>query len=507
MDQLTLDAIKAELAKHQAAVDAKVKTAEERAAESIAKGKEMDEKIAKLEGAGEDFKRKYFDALNSGRGLNADAHESVDEFIDRGINETAEGAVVSGMRRGNGGEVRRGLAGVRDTRGLMAMRIMRAAAVSFLRKGFMDVDEALVVANRWGDKRAAGAIETTRDLIKDAKGTDVGKREAAERALGSVIVGQGAGFVTPEYYAGFLDFLYPKTVVRRLGAMSLPMNRGSLAIPYLDTAATAAYRGQHQAATDTKPGEAMLQLVEKLLGGQIVMSNELIDEASLAIEVFMRNHLARVMATLFDLKALRGLGAQNEPRGFDWWLDNSINPMAPSANKYNRTLAGGVPTGKTIRADLEKAQQVVEEQDVDLEAGRGGYVMVVREKHGLRRVTDSYDRLIFADEMKGGTLLGYPFAATTQLPKTLAGDAAGAGTGNKSRVYFADFSTVVVAEKEGVQVEVQRGGAYKDVNGNVQAGLSNNETVLAMFQRHDLGFLYRGKEGSIVDSVDWGVQF
>ena len=72
---------------------------------------------------------------------------------------------------------------------------------------------------------------------------------------------------------------------------------------------------------------------------------------------------------------------------------------------------------------------------------------------------------------------------------------------------MADFSTVVVGEAESPQVEFARGAAYTDAGGTVRSGFSQNESALAIFEQHDFGCLNRGKEGCIIDSVDWGVAF
>jgi HK97 family phage major capsid protein len=502
VDQETLDALKGELGKFGETLGERAKASEEKA-------KVLEEKIAKLEDSAADFKQRYLVALMGGKPITMRADESVDDFIKRGIEETAEEQVVRGVRQGSPDTVRRGLHGVSDHRGLKAMRVLRALAVSFIRtdgRG-VDLDVAAKVCDEWGDRKAAGTIEEQRDLLRDAHGSDITKRERAQRALGTGIAGLGGGFIKPDDYAGFLDYLHPKTVVRKLGATSVPMPNGILPIPYLDSAASAAYRGEHAAAATSDVGEKILTLVAKSLAGQIVMSNELLASASFAVEVFLRNHLGSVMASKFDQKALRGLGTANEIRGFDWWLDSAHNSMVASAHKFNRTLDSGSVTAKTIRANLMKMMEVVEDEDVDLGQGTPGYAMCVREKWGLMRVTDTQDRLVFGPEMLGGTLLGVPYASTTQIPKNLVGDGSGHGTGNKSRIYFADFSTVAIGEVESPQVEFQRGGSYKDASGNVQSGFSNNESALAIFERHDLGFLYRGKEGAILDSCDFGVGF
>lgn len=479
-----------------------------RMAASEERGKKIEEEVVKLSGAFEDFKTRYMNAANAGRPLTPNPHESPDEFISRAANETAEENVVRGIRMGRTDMVRRGLAGVFNFSGLGAMRTLRCLAVSWLRTGRSDFDVAAKFAqDELLDKRAAGHIEEARDLVKDAEGSDVQKRERARRALGTAIVGAGAGFLKPEQYAAFMDYLHPMSVIRALGASSLPMPNGMLKVPYLDTAATAAYRGVHGAATTSDPGEKILTLTEKMLAGQIVMANELLKSASFAVEVFMRAHLARVMATTFDLKAIRGLGVSDELRGLDWWLDSSKNSQVSSSHKAARTLSGGVATARTIRADLLSCQEIVEEENIGAQPSDFGYAMCVREKYGLMRVRDTQDRFEFADEMKGGTLLGAKFAATTQIPKTAAGDGAGSGTNNKSSVYGVNFASVVVAEVESPQVEFQSGAAYKDASGTVQSGFSQNESALAIFERHDFGLLLRGKEGKLLTSVDWGVAF
>lgn len=501
-DAELLAAIKGEFGKTAAVIIERIERSEE-------KTKKIEEAVAALRsGPAAPVADQYAAALNGGRPQAARADESPEAFVERMIDEDAERQVVVGIRNKTSRGVR---AHVRDSRGLDFIRTLRAIAVAKQREGIADRtqlpthDGVLGVLRSWGDKRTAGLVEHARDAEKRARAAPADQREHLERAMNSSILGAGAGFVSTESWGGLVDFNWPNTVVRALGAQSIPVRKNSIDVLYIDSAAGAQRRGQLNPAAQTSVGEKHLRLTLKLISAFMAASNELLDEADISLDVFYRAMLSRALAAKEDIDFLMGLGSQNDPRGFDWWVDNTKNTMLPDAHHFNRSLATGLPTFKTVRADLFKAMQIVEESNIM--PTRPGWAMNVATKYGLMRALNVQDIPAFGDEMRGGTLLGAPFATTTAMPKNLVGDNAGSGTGNKSMVNYGDWSTFVVAEDPNVELKVMDGAAYRDVNGNVITGITTNETIFVIHGKNDSGCLQRGQELSQIRSADWANAF
>jgi len=100
--------------------------------------------------------------------------------------------------------------------------------------------------------------------------------------------------------------------------------------------------------------------------------------------------------------------------------------------------------------------------------------------------------------MLRGTLLGFRYETTTQIPNNLGGG------GNESEVYFVDFSSVIIAESSTLQVSVFEGGSFDDGTGNIVSGISTDQTLIRSIARHDLGCRQRGAEVSVIDEVTYG---
>jgi HK97 family phage major capsid protein len=487
------------------------KQVEEGRRETHAKIDELDKKIDAIGG---DFKAKYAAALGgNGRDkpglieqrLTMEAGESVEAYFER--QRVPSGRITSigsGAARGSGGQFL-GLAGVRDLRGVNFARFIRALGAAERKTGVMAYDAAAEHAQRvWGDGVIAEALKTTAELVERARG---GGEDAkvAQRSLGTVTVGNGAGFVLPEFSSFFVDYNFSQTVVRALGAMSITINN-EMRIPFIDTAASGSMRDEATGPNATAPTEGFLSFVRKLFTAICPVTNEWLDEASYGPDVFIRNHLSRVLASLFDLKALRGRGASSELRGFDYWVE-----LAGTSHYFNRTKDSGTSkcTFKTTNHDLLALMQAVSDENIDFASGRPGYALPNREVYGLMRILSgtALELRPYLDEMRGGTLNGVNYRATTQIPLTQAGDAGGTGTNNKGNIYFADWSTFAIGESQGIQIEAMRGAAYKDANGTTQPGFTNNETVFKADMRADTAALQRGKELARLDSTDIGVEF
>jgi len=345
-------------------------------------------------------------------------------------------------------------------KGVMAARYLRLLAAG---KG--DPERAAKIAKSWGDDHMA-------------------------KSLNESVFSAGGALVPEEYMNELIPLLRAKTVVRSLGATSIPMNRGSLTMPFQDTASTASYIGELQSIPASQQSYGQLTLSAKKLVNLVPISNDLLSDSSFSVDSLVRNDIVRTMSLREDIAFIRDTGAGNTPKGMRNW--------APAANVFARTAAGGpgLATLNEITDDLFNAMLLLENNNIPLDTA--GWIMTPRTKSGLMRIRDVNGQFVYRDEMLRGNLLGFRYETTTQIPTNLG------GPGNQTEVYFASFGSLIIAESSSLQVSVYEGGAFNDGAG-VVSGISTDQTVIRAIARHDFGARQRGNEIAVITDVDWGL--
>lgn len=497
-----LEEVKAELGKFGAQIAEDMKKANERVAE-------LDKKISALPTGGTTgaFRSAWEDGLRSGKPLIAPAGVGVDEVIERGREHIARISGVEYVELGSGVRlpVMRSLPRRRgreyDPRALMGVRVLRSIAAGLLRKnGQATVADALKLARSWNDKDLERVLEETADLTEKLTSGNEQERSHAQRALGTVAMGSGASFITPEYAGSIIDYTHAKSVVLASGVSYLPMPSGQLGMPFLDSAISVSMVGEHVGVNESSPQDRRLNLARKIMQAIMALSKELVAESSYDVDAWAFEHIAAAMGAFKDLKLLRGDGTQDGIRGMLYWAEQSS--AGGEAHSFNRTLETGAVTFATIAADANKAMRVVADSNVP--ESSPGWIMSNRELFGLmskKSPTTGYD---IWPELRGGTFYGRPVKSTSQIPKNLAGDGAGTGTGNKSDIYYAQFGNLIHATTKSIEINAFDGGSYKDANGVIQSGITNREVVLAADEHFDFADGYRGASIAAIRSVDWG---
>jgi HK97 family phage major capsid protein len=269
-----------------------------------------------------------------------------------------------------------------------------------------------------------------------------------------------------------------------MGLTVMPMNTGSLTLPYIDASATAAYVGENANITSSQPTTAQLQLSDKTLAVLTPISNSLLNNGGPKVDAAIKNHLVRVARRKEDVTFIRSLGTANEPMG-----------MRYGALAANIFAGNGTVNVANMTTDLGKAIDKLMALDVDLDGA--GWLISPRSYRYFHQATDANSNRVWRDEMDKGMLEGFPYAVTSQIPDNLGG-----GT-NESEIYFASFPTMVLGENENLEMAVFPGGAYYD-GSNVISGISQNQTVIRLLAHHDLGFQQRGQEVSVITGVKAG---
>jgi len=392
--------------------------------------------------------------------LRADVEAMIGDIIGRSLkdvhkqvadNQAASEAQIKAYLQGQG--VTKTPAEISKDNGLRAGRWLRALAAA---KG--DTGRAADFAKQWGDETLA-------------------------KALGeSTLVGGGA-LVPQDMADSVIELLRARSTVRKMGVMSVPMPNGSLTLPYLATGATATYTGENQNAVKSEQTFGQIEMQAKKLTILTPISNDLLNDASVAADALVREDLVAAAALREDLAFLRGDGTVGTPKGLKNFTDTT-------------TTNSGGKTQALITTDLGTAILTLETNNVPML--KPGWIMAPRSKYGLMTLLDGNGNLVFGNEMANGTLMGFPFLTTSQIPINLS-----TGVGSESEVYFADFASILIGETAGIKVDVYDGGAYYDGSA-IQSGISRDQTVMRLIARHDIADRQRGKAVHVTDQVIWG---
>ena len=351
----------------------------------------------------------------------------------------------------------------KQEKGLQVARIVRALAAS---KG--DPERAAAYAKKnFGDSAVVKALEA---------GT-----------------GTAGGFIVPEEYSTeIIELLRPQSVVRRMGAVTIPMATGTLNIPKLAGGGSASYIGENTNIGVTQPTFDTVQLTWKKLAAIVPISNDLLRFSSPAADSIVRDDLVMAMALREDAAFIRDDGVGNVPKGLRSW--------APPSNIIPATTGTGTPTLATVTTDLGKLILALKKANVRFI--RPGWLMSPRTEMFLLTLRDGNGNFAFRPEMLTGRLFSYPYAVTTQIPENLSGGTVGGGT--ESEIYLVDFADAIIGESTQLIIDASTEASYYQ-NNALHSAFSLDQTLIRVIAEHD--FAMRHEESvAVLTGVTWGAQ-
>ncbi|WP_312374998.1 phage major capsid protein [Pseudomonas oryzihabitans] len=312
--------------------------------------------------------------------------------------------------------------------------------------------------------QAGGNQQQAADLAKAGNfGADVAM------ALSTVTPGAGGVLVPTNFSSSVIESLRPKSVVRRMGAVSLPLNNGNLTIPRIIGNTTVTYIGTEQDIPVTEMQFADLKLTAKKAAALVPISNDLLAYSGINpnIDTQVSNDLATSMGLSEDLNFIRGAGTGVLPKGLRFW--------AIARNIVPQPAAVDIQTVDTFLSGLMLR---LETANVDLNGC--GWIMHPRSLRWLQSIRDDVGNKAFP-EIDQGLLKGYRVALTTQIPTNL-GD-----KGNESEIYFVNFADCYIGEDQNLTFAISTEASYKDANGNQVSAFQRDQTLIRVISKHDFG--------------------
>ncbi len=245
------------------------------------------------------------------------------------------------------------------------------------------------------------------------------------RALTSNVQGAGGALVGTDLLSGSLiELLRNQMFVMQMGARSLTGLVGDIAIPRQTGGATAYWLGQGAALTRTQQVVDQLGLTPHRLAAATAYDKQLLAQASVSVEAFVREDLTSILALEKDRVAIDGDGTAGEPAGIlqQSGLSTSVTLSAAQA---------------PIFADIVRFETNLAVSNAD--RGRLGYLCTPTVR-GNAKTTPKFTST-GTPIWENDTMNGYPARATNQVPTATS-------------CIFGRWDDFIVADWDGLDVVV-----------------------------------------------------
>lgn len=337
-------------------------------------------------------------------------------------------------------------------------------------------------------KMNGGNFQRAAEFVQNRFGDTV-----VARALNTTGVSTGGALIPQAFLPDLIELLRAKVVVRKLNPVTVPMPGGNLTIPRLAAGATAGYQGELDDIATSQETFDDIQLNAKKLTALVPVSNDLLRRAPMGVEGIIRDDLTETLARREDIAFLRGDGSGGSPIGLlNQAAASNKLLVAPFADTTNPTLLSttvGVLQGMMLTMEQNMSRML-----------RPAWIFTPATRFFLMGLRDQVGNFVFAEEMKGGTLMGIPFDTTQQLPGNLNTAAAQGdpAVNNGSEIYLVDMADVILAETYNVTVESSDVATYKDGGGNVVSAFQRDQSLFRVIEEHDLALRH---QASVVIAV------
>lgn len=318
-------------------------------------------------------------------------------------------------------------------------------------------------------------------LAEQFAAKEIGDQEVAMAV--STAAGSGGALIPENIHSEVIELLRPRTVVRKLGARSVPLPNGNLSLPRMSGGATSSYVGEGSDVNATESTFDDIKLAAKTMITLVPISNQLIGRAGFNVEQLVLGDMITAMAVREDKAFLRDDGTGNTPTGF-----KSVATTASRTKPWS-----GTADLATIDAYLDSLILMLMQSDSLMV--NPGWAMSPRSWMKLFGLRDGNGNKVYP-EMAQGLLKGYPIEHTNTIPSNL-----GTGT-NETEIYFADFNDVVIGEQDSMTIDFSREATYKDAEGNLVSAFARNQSLIRLVGEHDIGF--RHPEGlALGTGITW----
>lgn len=325
--------------------------------------------------------------------------------------------------------------------------------------------------------RAIRAI-VTKDWTNAPFEKEVFDQTRKQRALSSSSDSAGGYLVPAEFVADLIELYRAKAIAFQMGVTPMDGMTGSpVEIPKQTSASTAYWTAENVSITASDTAYGQLQLRPHGLKALSKLPNRLMRLAQPAVEAIVRDDLARSIALALDQAILKGTGLGEEPIG----VLNTTGIGAESWPTFSTTVNENFRLWdmmSDIIGDVDSANALM---------GSLWWAMNPALLTAIRKTRDANQRGFVTWDVSEGsvltqTLMGYPFATSTQLAAGTAAD--------NGELIFGDWSQVVVPSWGGLEF------LASDVTGDA---MEKDQTWVRTIHEVDVGVRHAEAFSSCVD--------
>ncbi|VVG70936.1 capsid protein [Pandoraea apista] len=300
-------------------------------------------------------------------------------------------------------------------------------------------------------------------------------------ALNTSTPSAGGYMVPPGYVPELIELLRPASVVRALGARTMPMPAGTLTMPKIASGSTASYIGEGQDANASQPSVGQLSLAKKKLVALVPVSNDLIRFSSPSANEMVRDDVVQGIGTREDQAFIRDDGTGGTPKG-QRYLAIASNVIAANAtiNVQN------------VKNDAGKLELALTGKNVKMI--KPGWIFSPRTLVFLSNLQNENGTTAFP-EIAAGQWRGKPYKTTTSVPDNLGEN------GDESEIYLTDFNDAIIGEATGLIIDISTDATYME-NGQLVSAFSRDQTVVRAITEHDFGMRH-DPSTAVLTGVKW----
>ena len=280
------------------------------------------------------------------------------------------------------------------------------------------------------EKEASEAV--AKRLQREPKGFFVPFDVQASRDFGLVSQQRALNVTTPNaggYLVGedllggsLIELLRNNMIVSQMGARNMSGLVGDVAIPKHTGGATAYWLAENAAVTASEQTFGQLALTPHRLATRVPYSKQLLAQASIDVEAFVRQDITTVLAIAKDLAAINGSGADGQPLGI-------INTTGVSTVTF-----GGAPSWAKVvefETDIGTSNALV---------GSLAYLTTPAVRGKWKTVEKASGTAQFLWQTNDAPVNGYRAEASNQVPS--------------DKVLFGNWGDLIVADWDGMDIVV-----------------------------------------------------
>ena len=305
------------------------------------------------------------------------------------------------------------------------------------------------------------------------------------QTLSTTTPGAGGVLIPAAMASSVIEALRPRSVVRSMGAVSLPFNNGNMTLPRIKESTTVGYIGADTDLPATDMVFEDLKLQAKKMGALVPIANDLLAFAGVnpRVDGIVASDLLTSVGLAEDVTFIRSAGSAILPKGLRFWaiaanvVDAPVNPNLQAIDLF----LGGL----MLRLEAANASMA-----------NCGWLMHPRTIRWLQALRDGNGNKAYP-EIDQGQLKGYRFALSTQIPVNLGAD------GDESEIYFVDFADCYIGETGQLAIAYSTEASYKDAGGNVVSAFQRDQTLIRVIAHNDFGPRH-AESVAVGVKVKWG---